>query len=88
MARPRKVSEDGSDSPPVEEVPSTGGPMHGRLRADFIFCSSNGMRSQLRAHSILSSSDYDLEHLCHQGAQIDMLDLESGDVVGNLNEMI
>jgi hypothetical protein len=37
---------------------------------------------------LVSSNDYDLKMMMRQGAQLDLLDFASGQILGNLNELL
>ncbi len=81
----KQPADNAAASQPASDEPD--GPTIARLRAPFTFYQAN-MAHKLPVGNVMSSQDYDLEVLVKAGAQLDMIDAESGEVIGDLNELL
>lgn len=81
----KKPADNVAVSQPASDEPDA--PTMARLREPFTLYQEN-MAHKLPAGNVMSSQNYDLEALVKAGAQLDVIELETGEVVADLNELL
>jgi hypothetical protein len=71
-------------APPEAEAPKE---MVAQFRAKFTYRMA-GQIVSFEQGVLASSNDYDLKMMMRQGAQLDLLDFASGQILANLNELL